>query len=275
VALWLVVLQYAKEANRPVAFVSDDATFYEGEEHPNLHPDLAKEADSAGVAIRFYRDLRGFIVATALSRTEISFDELLGYVAKKELIERIRPQVYQLLSTRGSVEGLEIRDLAFVSGQKYEVGPDSHFIEAVLSGTVLASMLKYSSAARAYGMNTVYGPFVMVPANVVTSQLFQPAQPLTLNTLALTNLYGPTGQFANVYVPAASGLVVNTYAPAVSGQLVSPSVETYRGPLNVQLSLRVRNAAVEAFEIDNETGALSLYEPPSEAPRREKTDPVS
>jgi len=270
VALWLVALQYAKETGRPVAFITSDSDFASAEKD-GLHPDLVSECEQKGVEIRFYRELRDFVVANALAQEAIDEAELLKYIPLDRAHEAASRLLSLRLAEKGAVQRCTITKLSFVSGQKYAVGEDSYFIETSVTGEANVSILENSLSWFVRQSN-------ILSARASTDALFG-VDPLALGTFS--NLFSSgiplasekwpslgSLRFATQPVSASSFLVTSSGNAIQSAELGQPTIEkVYRCGFTLRLSARVVKDKLEALEPEGiRMEELRVAEPERTAP---------
>ncbi len=159
VILWLIVLQYAKQIGREVAFVTDDSGFRNGDSEV-LHPQLLKDVASEGVQVRFYRHIGKFVADNALETQPLTEAWLLRFVSVAEISQMAGKELSRTrVALYGDIVGTDIDSVQFASGTSYRVGDNTFYVEAVYSGvgTIRVSQPPYQRPGPV--------PFVAFPSS--------------------------------------------------------------------------------------------------------------
>ncbi len=141
VALWLTVLKLASVEAQPLAFITNDKHFLD-ESRSGLHPVLLKDVRERGVDIRFYPSFAGFVAGNSISSEPLSDAWSSEFLPLDLISSEIRARLASMKVGEGTVNSVAIAGVTLVSGDKYEVGPNSYYIEAKYSGTVDLVVLK-------------------------------------------------------------------------------------------------------------------------------------
>jgi predicted nucleic acid-binding protein len=139
VILWFVVLQYARQTKRAVAFMSDDSGFRVSKEAAELHPDLRTEIDNEGLSLKFYREIASFVREHALKQQPISQEWVSKHVSTEKLAEEICQRLRELV-TWANVVKAEIVALDFAEGVEYTISQSSTYVEAKYLGAAVINI---------------------------------------------------------------------------------------------------------------------------------------
>jgi hypothetical protein len=172
VIIWLWVLHYSASAPEDVAFVSQDATFWHGDE-PD--PKIALDISNQKGRLTIHRTIDEFLKKHAPAPVDITpewFSEHLDAAHfKRESVEAGTRELNRVLS--GSIRDVRLDEIKFVGGSLYEIAPTVHFAEVNVS--LLFSLVhvqpKHEQRFPLLGL----GPPFALPLNW--------AQPVPLGTL--------------------------------------------------------------------------------------------
>jgi len=159
VLLWFLLIQYARQKQRQVAFISSDGAFRKSKDEDDLHPDLAQEIENTKLPIHFYREMATFVTSQSLSHKAISEPWLPQFVNASELNKNIA-QVISATHTRyGRPRDVSNDGAQFSEGTAYAISHDSIYAE-----------LKYMGRAR------LFFEALAVINNLIVGEEYRPFQ---------------------------------------------------------------------------------------------------
>jgi hypothetical protein len=256
VALWLTTLHYAAAQPRPVAFVTHDKHFLD-EHRSGLHPVLVQEIRSRGVDIRFYPSIGGFVAGNSISSEPLSEDWSSRFLPLDNLQDEATRYVSSLKIRQGVIRSVSLTDLRLVSGEKYEVGENSYYVE----GT-------YSARCRLAVTSQVWAPNALTSIQVplwtglplstlpMTSQAVDLASQTEPNPGILAYNLNATPMIYASQIPPFNSVTTANLASGISGSnIFASSAWTSReatclADLSLAISARVVNGARESLQID-------------------------
>jgi hypothetical protein len=228
VIIWFLSLDYAKKRGEPVAFVSSDKAFKAPD--GTLHPQLITDLKNHGIELlHFHPEIQDFIKNTSLHESGVLVDEL-GSMITKERIEQLFVSDFESSRENRAFEldaNFDIQKRQFIDGKKYEVAPDSFYVEAHYSAMIRFGTIAFSPPPS---LGFINAPVAMGPA---------------INNALLT----PT--------PTAFSRIGSTVSLA---DLVGyPRLKVYEGVFDLELSFRLVAGQSESLELDDyRVGDLNL-----------------
>lgn len=159
VLLWFLLIQYAKQKQRQVAFISGDGAFRKSKDEDDLHPDLATEIENAKLAIHFYREIATFVTSQSLSQKPISEAWLPQLVNASELNKSIAQVISATYTRYGWPHDVSNDGAQFSEGTAYEISHTSVYAE-----------LKYVGRAR------LFFEALAVINNLIVGEEYRPFQ---------------------------------------------------------------------------------------------------
>ncbi len=231
VVLWLLVLAYAKTANRDVAFISGDSTFQNGD--GALKEQLANDVTQAGVKIAYYESIRSFITANSLLANSLNEQDLDKIVFLEELSRLAANYLFNATIGYGVIVDVQPVDIQFRKAQKYQVGSDSFYVES-----------EYAVVARLK---------IFEPNNVFLNYAVIDPQPTSWQGSGDTFYDLPV--VANFQPPPPSLVtnIVSSDSPSPYRTQQAPTRLSYNATLTMQISLRVTDSKRESLELDGLT----------------------
>jgi hypothetical protein len=238
VILWLIVLQYAKRAGTPVAFVSGDKTFQD--KQGALDPTLLGDVKKAKVDVTFYPSIREFVKGNALDTESIQATALGAYVGAEELRGIVAEQLLGSRFWNGDIVGAEVSRCELAEARQYRVGKDSFYVEARYTGEGIIRLSQLSTIS--FVMNNAAGLTALpVPGTGLFPHLIPNKTPI---------IAGPfdTVTPSNELIGSSLGAAYNTFV----GKTWAPETteKTYKCSFGLRLSLRISKGVREALEID-------------------------
>ena len=137
VMIWLIVVDYARQGRRGIAFVSSDSDFRVSKDAETLHPDLEAELSPEKIEISFHTSIAGFITKHSLDKKAITEPYLSRILAIKDIQDEATKVLLRRGTAYGAVEEGKISSLAWVEGTEYKVSSTSLYLELVCRGEVL------------------------------------------------------------------------------------------------------------------------------------------
>lgn len=134
VLLWLLVLQYARQMKRDVAFISGDKGFHESKEQDRLHPSLVTEIAESKLPIHFFADIAAFVTSQSLSHQKIDAAWAQKYFQTEDFEHRMVMEIYKAKTKYGVPELVAIDRPEFVEGIAYQIAPESVYAELKYKG---------------------------------------------------------------------------------------------------------------------------------------------
>ena len=128
VIIWLIALQYGKESNRDVAFVSQDSGFWDGiDVHPHILEDIAQRK----VKVRVFRSIDEFVKQSAPAPSALTASESSSLFALEPHLEAVKAATQSALQrgVQGTITSLEITSTTFTSGELYQIGSNTKYVE--------------------------------------------------------------------------------------------------------------------------------------------------
>jgi PIN domain len=157
VIIWLMGLKYAEELNGPVAFVSEDRGFWNGD-HP--HETIIGDIERSKVSITLYRDVEQLLRNINLHATKID-QQIAGTLINPEpfyllILARAQDELEKNATKRWEI--LEIRQMEFIDGAIYDVSPNSRFAELIYKFAALCSEIAQEELTIQYPSPAHYPP---------------------------------------------------------------------------------------------------------------------
>lgn len=237
VILWLVVLQYAAQSKKPIAFISGDKAF-QGD-GGGLHPDLRKDLEQEKVTVTLYPLIRDFVKGNALKVEPIEQAFIAAWVDAKELRGISTEQLLGSNFWGRTTLGAEVSHCEFAEGRKYLVGEDSYYVEARYTGEGIISLTP-------------------PPITVFTSNYVPRANYLSphVGTAVAKPYFGDINSLLAAPAPLSPYIQLGASGEAVYESLVGVPVvpeltgKSYKCSFSIRLSLRIVKESREALEVD-------------------------
>lgn len=159
VILWFIVLGYARESQKDVAFITSDSGFWEGD---NPHNQIVADIKEWAVHVDLYRTIDEFLRANAPRPQEMSAEWAAEKIPEAsfatELLAAAKGSVSRHLPWATAGVGYQLRSLSFlkatfIEGTRYEVGDEIQYGEAAYTINLTAHVeAKPSSAVQSTGI---------------------------------------------------------------------------------------------------------------------------
>lgn len=259
VIIWLMILAYAKESDKEIAFISQDKHFREGD---TLRPELAKDLELGNAKVHFYKSIDDFIKAHAPSPHALNEEEAFGLLTRQSALDLFEIQARRFFPRQWDAANISVLDrkVSFIKGALYDVGEGAKYGEIELSG-----QLHLNVETLTYFFNNA-ASFPGDISGYIDAYKIDPSEVVTLNT----NIFSPSStqiQFGNtpggtstVFSPLGNMSfdypmqgIVNTSYPAPALRTMSSTSESMVfGKLEVSVrvvSNKLTKLEVEKFEL--------------------------
>jgi hypothetical protein len=240
VVLWLIVLDYAKETQHRVAFISDDKAFKTPD--LSLHANLQADITRAAVDVVFFHSIRKFIGENALESQAVDEVFLAPFISGEELRGIATEQLLRTRIRNDAVRGAEVNEANLVEAKRYRVADESYYVEAHYAGKATVKceyQTIFNNILTAQGFTSpFFSSFVSPIVSQESASIFTSTPVNIFNTLSPSLIRRGFGEGAfgeGVY----------------GGNPASHTVEmTYRVSFDIRLSLRITGNARESLEFD-------------------------
>jgi hypothetical protein len=170
VIIWLWVLHYCSSAPGNVAFVSQDSTFWNGEEpHQHIATDIRLQENRLSIC----RTIDEFLKKHAPAPAEVTAEWFLTHFKvsdfERESIASATRELNGMLW--GAVRDVCLDSLDFVQGSLYEVAPGVQFAELRISLSLSLNNIEPMPERRGFGIDRGLGFSPQLPQNLAEQQL--------------------------------------------------------------------------------------------------------
>jgi hypothetical protein len=157
VAIWFIVLGHAKNSGVPVAFITDDSGYWEGDKPKEQ---IARDISKSDVKVSLFRSIDEFLRANAPKPQPASADWASHRISLESIIPELLSSYKTSITSRlawqvvGSphIDRIEFVEGRFSGGTRYDLGEGVEFAEVTYHVTLLAEIQVLPSPQPQYAL---------------------------------------------------------------------------------------------------------------------------